>query len=136
MNIIFEIKVFLDEIFEVSNEFNKIIMINFHGDCTSDFFEGKILPGAVDTQKIIKNSHPLLSARYILSGKDKKGIPTNIFIENNGTFDDSANELLTTPFIVTDNNNLKWLEEKQLVGKIQQVDDCLKIVFYEGLNTK
>ena len=67
-------------------------------------------------QKTISNQSHTLSARYILEGKDAKGKPTKIFIENNGTTVNGKME--THPLILTDNPDLQWLETMDFVGEI------------------
>lgn len=118
MEKLFDLNVYIDSSFCVENEENRICMINFHGDCASDFFTGKILPGGVDTQKFIPKEKMTLSARYILEGVDKNQIPTKIFIENNGIFDNKENKIVTSPTIITDNKDLKWLETENLTGTV------------------
>jgi len=41
-------------------------MLPFTGECSSPLFQGRILPGGVDTQRVEKDGRCFLSARYIL----------------------------------------------------------------------
>lgn len=114
---LFSINVYLDDYQSVENGKDKVCMILFHGDCECDFFKGEILPGGADTQKFFRNEQPLLSARYILKGTDKSGNPTKIFIENNGTWNSQGN-IETKPRIITDSEELTWLETAKLTGAV------------------
>ncbi len=114
MEPVLQIDVDLDQFIEVNGTAGKALMILFHGKCECENFSGRILPGAVDTQKEEVGKERILSARYILEGKDKTGADCRIFIENNG----NAAEDTTTPIIYTDSKALKWLETARLRGTI------------------
>ena len=75
----------------------------------------------MDTQKHEEGKNGTLSARYILKGKDNNGKDTSIFIENNGIcYPDGT--ITTTPWIITDNQDLQPLFEGNLSGKVVPVD--------------
>lgn len=130
MDPILELQIILDESYIVENETCKVAMVLFHGKCTSTFFQGTILPGAVDTQKVTPEKSPMLSARYIIEGADNKKKKTRIFIENNGMVQENG-ELITHPVIITDNKDLQWLEKANLIGKIVEKNQELLIQFFE-----
>ena len=50
MKPIFDVEVILDEIQHIQGDTGEVTMILFHGNCKSDIFQGKIIPGGVDTQ--------------------------------------------------------------------------------------
>ncbi|MCR5545247.1 MAG: DUF3237 domain-containing protein [Lachnospiraceae bacterium] len=108
------IDVDLDDAFEVKGHSGNASMLLFHGSCDCENFKGTILPGGVDTQKQVLGEEKLLSARYILEGKDKSGKDCRIFIENN-TLPQSKQ---TKPMIYTDSKELQWLESADLYGEI------------------
>ncbi len=113
------VDVVLDEIIEVNGSYAKAAMILFHGESNCDAFKGRILPGAVDTQKEPLGEKRLLSARYVLEGTDSTGEKCRIFIENNGVIEDPTGEIRTTPLVYTDSKSLKWLETAELYGTVQ-----------------
>ena len=115
----------------VKSENTTINMILFDGYCDSDTFQGTILPGGVDTQKIAPDGSGLLSARYILQGKDPEGNPCHLFIENTATIQDGIIGI-TQPKIYTDSLSLKWLEKEPLYGRILTEGEQLIIAIYEG----
>ena len=121
MTKLFEINVHITGFSQVRNSKTTINFISFDGYCNAPFFTGKILEGGVDTQKYEKNKDGTLSARYILKGIDKNGKETNIFIENNGICK-SDGTITTTPWIITDNEDLQPLFEGKLSGKVVGVD--------------
>ena len=119
MKEILTINVNLTDIFEVKGKSAEAVMINFGGDAKSEFFEGVILPGGVDTQKEFYPERRTLSARYILEGKDMEGEKCRIFIENNGTADENKFVHETTPRIITDSKALSWMETATLKGTLE-----------------
>ncbi|MCR5545130.1 MAG: DUF3237 family protein [Lachnospiraceae bacterium] len=112
--LVFKIDVDLDEIYEVKGETGSACMILFHGSAKGECFNGKILPGGVDTQKQPKGEEKILSARYILEGKDENGDECRVFVENNSI----PGTKQTKPMIYTDSKVLKWLETADLCGEI------------------
>lgn len=114
----------IDECVTVEGRVQTIVLVNFSGYAKSKYFSGKILHGAVDTQAYFKGGSGSLSARYVLEGKDFKGNKCSIFIENNGNTDSPY----TTPKITADSAELAWLEESELRGTIESVDDAQIII--------
>ncbi len=116
--LVLTIDVVLDDVIEVNGSSGKAAMILFHGesDCTN--FNGKILPGGVDTQKEAAGEKRFLSARYVLEGTDCAGEKCRIFIENNGAIDAPDAQIRTVPVIYTDSKALKWLETANLHGTV------------------
>ena len=93
-------------------------MVTFTGTVDCPNFHGVILPGGVDTQRMV-NGHLTLSARYMLEGTDADGNACRVFIENNGATDDPAQPMTTTPVIFTDSPALQWLETAALLGTLE-----------------
>lgn len=126
---IFEIHVVIDDSFEVNGAFSCARMICFHGYAKSDFFEGEILPCAVDTQIADFGGNWKLSARYMLNGKDKLGNGCKIFIENAGQEIDG--KIIAKPKIITDSRYLSWLEKANLKSLIENKGQELVIKIFE-----
>ena len=101
-------------------------MILFDGDVSCDNFNGKILPGGVDTQKEIPGEPFKLSARYVLEGTDRDGKACHIFIENNGELSEDGS-LHTIPKVFTDSEALSYLENKDLSGTIEDIEGGVRI---------
>ncbi len=118
MKEILRIDVTLDEVEKVQGAGGEVTMICFHGAFTCDFGSGRILPGGVDTQIQKKSGDKMLSARYILEGKDAQGSPFRIFVENNGICKEGE-PLLTHPVIYTDTEKLQWMEQAKLLGIVE-----------------
>jgi len=124
---ILRIKVFLTGKEEVSGSSQHVVMLPFTGECSSPLFQGRILPGGVDTQRVEKDGRCFLSARYILEGTDKEGEPCRLFIENTACTN-PGQEMITRPSIRTDSKALRWLETAQLSGRIDSFEDHIEIV--------
>lgn len=117
MKPIFDVEVIVDEIQHIQGDTGEVTMILFHGNCKSDIFQGKIIPGGVDTQIKKNGESKKISARYILKGRDYTGKECQVFIENNGVVD-TEEQLQTKPVIYTDSEALKWLEKEKLRGYV------------------
>lgn len=128
---ILELKVYLDESFEVKGKTGQATMLLFHGEVDCEWFCGKTLPGSVDTQTIWQDQPWQVSARYILEGTDKDGSPCRIFIENNGGMAANGEAIHTTPRILTDSPALQWLENADLSGTVEGKEDYISIQIYQ-----
>lgn len=103
-------------------------MVMFDGECTGDFFQGKILGGGVDTQHYYAEGKGRISARYMMEGFDKDKKPCKIFVQNEGEYENGF--LPTTPKIYTDSEALRWLEDADLEGKLIFEENQLIISIY------
>lgn len=130
MHEILNIKVILDQFINVKGNKKDVCMILFHGEAHSEYFNGTILPGGVDTQMCDKGKAKTLSARYVLIGKDSDNNDCRIFIENQGK-EDNGEILYTCPKIVTDSKSLSWIEDVPLIGTVSGEKDCIRIRIYE-----
>lgn len=125
---LFSVHVRITDVHTIKSDEGDINMILFDGYVDAPFFKGEILPGACDTQKYLKNEKGMLSARYMLTGKDDSGTDTKIFIENNACLIDG--EWKTKPRIFTDNRRLSYLSKEELFGKIEATEIGVIIHFY------
>ena len=71
-----------------------------------------------DTQKITPDGKCMLSARYVLEGKDAFGNACRVFIENESREDGSIR-----PQITTDSPALGFLESETMYSEISPVQD-------------
>lgn len=116
---------------------DSVVMITFTGDATGRYFEGVVLDGGVDTQIIGKSGdRHILSARYILQGKDYAGQSCEIYIENNGSFGGKHPEgviFRTRPSMITNSEALSFLNDAILVGEGRPTDTGIDIVICRAL---
>lgn len=127
---IMRIDVSITGVEKVEGKNNDALMIFFTGNATGEFFTGEVIPGGIDTQVKKAGSPRSLSARYMLKGKDYTGMDCRIFIENNGIIDENEKDILTTPMIITDSENLSWLESASLEGKVCPSEEGVKVYIY------
>lgn len=113
-----------------------VVMIPFSGTVKGEIFEGIVEPCGVDTQ--VKNAAGIrhMSARYMLTGKDKAGQDAHIYVENNGWFDENTGKMTmpfhTVPTFYTDSKELApYLHRAQFVGEGHTLEDGLHILFFE-----
>ena len=113
-----------------------IDMIPFKGSVDCELFKGIVEPCGVDTQ--VRNTAMVrhMSARYMLTGKDKDGQDAHIYIENNGWFDEREGHVTmpfhTVPTFYTDSKALApYLHQNQFVGEGHILEDGLHILFFE-----
>lgn len=124
-NRILTVDVILDASYRIEE---KVQMILFHGSASGPYFSGEILPGGVDTQKKDADGKWFLSARYMLKGRDAKGNPAQIFIQNDGT--DADGKLRTKPAVLTDDPELLWMETAELYGEVAPTPDGVRILIF------
>lgn len=118
----------------LTGEIGSVKMIPFKGIVTGSIFNGIVEPCGVDTQITNQNEVRHMSARYMLTGKDKDGMDCHIYVENNGWFTDSARPkpFKTVPTFITDSPALaSLLHRNQFVGEGLRDENGLCIRFYE-----
>ena len=118
----------------LTGEIGRVKMIPFKGTVTGSIFNGIVEPCGVDTQITNQNEVRHMSARYMLTGKDKDGRDCHIYVENNGWFTDGARPkpFKTGPAFITDSPALApLLHRNQFVGKGLRNENGLCIRFYE-----
>ena len=110
-----------------------VVMITFNGRIKSDLFNGRILPGGVDTQIIDLNKITHMSARYMAVGKDNEGQDCLLFIENKAFIPDGTTmPFYTIPTFYTDSEKLgAYLHQRKFRGEGVVEDDELVINMYE-----
>lgn len=116
-----------------SNYGDSVVMFPFIGTVTGKYFEGKVLPGGIDTQIIGRyGDRHTLSARYMLEGKDYSGESCKIYIENNGDIDKELTDVLfrTYPKIITDSKALYFLNHDLLIGEGFPAEGGVEIKIY------
>lgn len=119
---------------ELEGEIGRVKMIPFKGRVTGPIFTGVVEPCGVDTQITNQNEVRHMSARYMLTGKDKAGEDCHIYIENNGWFTDGARPkpFKTVPTFITDSKVLApFLHRNQFIGEGMRDESGLWIRFYE-----
>ncbi|MBQ7058439.1 MAG: DUF3237 family protein [Firmicutes bacterium] len=135
---ILDVKVEFENFKPVSmeGENGSVVMIPFSGYVKGAIFEGIVEPCGVDTQ--VKNAAGIrhMSARYMLTGKDKAGQDAHIYVENNGWFDENTGKMTmpfhTVPTFYTDSKELApYLHRAQFVGEGHTLEDGLHILFFE-----
>mgnify|MGYP003294415536 CR=1 FL=1 len=115
---------------EVKGTTAEALMIYFDGECNSEIFQGKVLPGGIDTQKQWYGEPRTLSARYILAGTDLTGQNCRIFIENNGCLNENG-DFITTPKIITNSQALSFLETSRLSGIVECLENGVIIHIFQ-----
>lgn len=126
MTKILEIAVEITDSAFVKGQQKSINMLSFTGEATGDHFRGRIIGTGVDTQKISPDGTALLSARYMLQGKDHTGEDCRIFIENNGT-DLSC----CKPSIVTDSKALVDWETADLKAEVVPTEKGVTVSIFK-----
>ena len=124
--LLMEIRVRILEPVSVEGKTRNIVMIPFTGEASGPYFTGNVIGTGVDTQKIDKDGKAVLSARYMLEGKDRGGNPCRVFIENQGSWDAGF-----VPTIVTDSPLLEDLETSALRAEVEGVEEGVLIRIYD-----
>jgi len=107
--LIFEVTVEINpvQVSQLKGPAGEVIMIPFSGTVKGEIFNGRVLPGGVDTQTVDQNGVRHMSARYMLEGLDKNGEKCRIYIDNNGWFPvEMSMPFKTIPTFFTDSQAL------------------------------
>lgn len=126
MKEVFDIVVTVQEVQEVITAKATVKMLVFTAVCEGTGFVGRTLPGAVDRQIIQADGTGVLSARYLMEGVDAGGQPCKVYIDNTGTIDKDG-EIVTSPLIYTDSNELQHLQDSKLYGKVTFEEGTLHV---------
>lgn len=113
MKELFKVFVNVTEASGVKGATREILMLAFDGTVEGDAFCGKVLPYGVDTQSEVYGEPRLLSARYLLEGKDCAGDECRIYIENNSCVQEDGS-IIFVPTICTNSKALAYLETATL----------------------
>ena len=107
--LIFEVTVDIDPalVSQLKGPAGEVLMIPFSGTVKGEIFNGRVLPGGVDTQTVDQNGVRHMSARYMLEGIDKNREQCRIYIDNHGWFTgEMAMPFKTIPTFFTDSKAL------------------------------
>lgn len=133
--LVFDIKIDSNgENLHLKGENAEVDMIPFKGSVKGELFNGIVEPCGVDTQVVNAVGVRHMSARNMLTGKDKEGCDAHIYIENNGWFEEKYRSMPfhTVPTFYTDSPTLEaYLHRNQFEGEGRIEDDGLHIYFYE-----
>ena len=135
--LVLDIKIdFNGEILRMEGKNGGVTMIPFTGSVKGEIFNGIVEPCGVDTQVLNAAKIRHMSARYMLTGKDKNGKDCHIYVENNGYFDESNGPMTmpfkTVPTFYTDSEVLApYLHTNQFMGEGHGLEDGLHILMYE-----
>lgn len=124
MKDIITLKINCTNFIDVKSDDLTVVQIQFDGSASGEYFNGKVMPGGVDTQKIFPDGTGKLSARYTLEGKDCEGNECKIFIENEADLGGSV----TRPSVLTDSAALSWMNNSEFVGELINDDSGLRII--------
>ncbi len=83
----FEIIINRDKVSHMHAPNGEVAIIPFTGYTESEWFTGKILPGAADVQVTNAAGIRHMCAKYMFEGVDAQGNACHLFVENNGYFE-------------------------------------------------
>jgi len=118
--------------FEAGSE--AVVMIPFTGTVEGEIFNGKLLPGGVDTQVVNAAGVRHMSARYMMEGNDTSGALCRIYVENNGYFTPETKQspFHTVPTFITDSETLApYLHTRKFRGEGHPSEGGVTIKFFE-----
>lgn len=127
MEMLMEIRVKISDPVSVEGHTKTIVMIPFTAEATGKYFQGKTIGSCVDTQKIDPGKPGVLSARYMLEGRDFQGDECRVFVENNGSDWSHMN-----PMLITDSEALKEWETMEIYGTVEAIEGGVLIRFYKA----
>lgn len=114
------------EALNVKGQEKEVVLVQFGGTASGDYFSGSVIGTGTDTQKYdLKSGSKCLSARYILEGRDRDGKQCRIFIEN-----ELNSENCWHPMLVTDSNCLSPWEKLALTATVDSTDKGVVVRIY------
>ena len=119
--------------FRMETDRGEISMIPFSGIVQGELFHGIVEPWGVDTQRVDHAGIRHLSARYVLTGKDRDGQDCHIFVENSVDMPNIPSpSFKSVPVFYTDSKLLAPLLHRDVFyGEGNVEDGKLWIRFYE-----
>lgn len=124
--LLLKIRVHIQEAVSVEGAQQKIVMIPFTGEAEGPCFTGKVVGNGVDTQKIDRDGHAVISARYMMEGKDAAGNACRVFVENEGSWDTGFR-----PVIVTDSPLLAGWETAEQYATLDDIPGGVLVSIYK-----
>lgn len=126
MKEVLKIEVTITNSFSVVGGSEEVKLLNFTAKA-SGLFSGETAFVGTDTQWISKE-RTFLSARYLLTGKDFTGKECSLFVQNEGNAKEGF-----FPKLVTDSENLRFLEKAKLTSALVNEDGKLFVkIFAKG----
>lgn len=132
--LIFEVYVEIDEndISYLKGPAGEVVVIPFTGTVRGELFNGRVLSGGVDIQKVNQNGVRHMSARYMLEGVDAEGESCHIYVDNNGCFESQSLPFRTIPTFITDSKKLApYLHTNNFRGEGHLIDGNTVIKMFE-----
>lgn len=116
------------DLYSVHGSTCDVDMQYFEGSVSGDYFNGDISGQGTNVTKTYKEGDKVkYCARYIVKGTDEAGNNCNIFIEDNGTKEDSG-DLAGKPIIITDSKELAWIETADIMSRVTDNGDGEKVI--------
>ena len=104
-----------------------------HGYAIGGLFRGTIGANSVNIQIVSENGVRRMNAHFVLVGKDTHGVPSRIYVENDGWFNGSiANKFRTSPTLLSDNPSLaSYFGARTFIGEGVHTDSGVEMRFFE-----
>ncbi len=103
-----------------------VCYVHFEGECRNEYFQGRILPGAVDEQHYRQGQQTSICAVYELEGQDCKGNSCKIGIVNQ-----KAEDGCFRPKVQTDSPELAFLNHSELLAALEFYAGGLTVRIFE-----
>ena len=116
--------------YEVEGSTCTVNMVYIEGTCTGSYFNGELVfkDSSVVT-KTYKDGTVASKSRYFIEGSDKDENSGHIHIEDNLIGKDNEGHDIVSPIIITDIQDLAWLQVAQVIGIIEETDNGKTITY-------
>jgi hypothetical protein len=105
-------------------------MIYLEGTCSGEYFNGELIfKDSSDVVKTFKDGKIEATARYYVEGTDNNNNAGHIHFEDNLLGFDNSQHPITIPTIITDIENLEWLQTADIIGVTEKIDSG-RIIHY------
>ena len=116
--------------YEVEGSTCAVNMIYIEGSCAGDYFNGDLVfQDSAVVVKTYKDGKVESKSRYFIEGTDKDENAGHLHIEDNLIGKDSKGRDIVSPIIITDIQDLAWLQIAQVIGIVEETDDGKTITY-------
>ncbi|ORX88205.1 hypothetical protein BCR32DRAFT_263658 [Anaeromyces robustus] len=127
---IFTVNLIETQKYNVNGSTCDVEMIYIDGTCGGEYFNGELIfKDSSNVIKRFKNGKIELTSRYYINGTDNENNAGHLHIEDNYLGFDNNEQLIVVPTIITDIENLAWLQTADIIGIVEEID-VGKVIHY------
>jgi len=121
---VFTVNLIETQKYSVEGSTCSVEMVYIEGDCHGEYFNGELIFKDSSTViKRFKDGRIESTARYYVSGTDNENNEGHLHFEDNLLGYDENDRPITVPTIITDIENLAWLQTADIIGIMEKTKE-------------